>query len=126
MDELSAILNQVIQFIGQWGDFSAQAKLANIVLIIVALWKTSFLRNLFWDKLGVWKVVVAPALGVLGAFLAIEPFTWSAVWTGLQGGLLAVAVHQLLEVVKVLPGIGSVYVGIIDFIAKLLKAPDQA
>lgn len=125
MDEISLIIGQLWALIQSWGDLSLQMKISGVVLTLIAIWKTSLVRPL-WDKLGAAKVLVAPILGMVAAIVAIEPLSLSAVLEGLKGGTLAIALHQLLDAIKLLPKLGDTYKSLISFFQSLLGGKKEA
>lgn len=119
--------SQVIDAIKNLGGLSWGLKISSICLLIIASMKVSVLRTFFWDKLGAAKAFVAPLLGLVSGLLASVfsggPFTWANMFAYLITGAGALILHELLDALKGLPGIGSVYVAIIDFLSKMLGAP---
>jgi hypothetical protein len=122
MADITALLGQLISLIEGLGSMSPQAKIAAIVLFITAVWKSSFLQP-YYAALGNAANLVGPVLGLISGVLAIQPLSWGAVWTGVYGGSLAVLVVALLEAVKSIPGIGSLYVSLINWVEGLLGSP---
>lgn len=98
------------------------AKISGLVLLLVSFAKTSFAQPL-WDKLGNAKILVAPILSIIIAIVSIHPFSFSALYDSLLGGALAVATHELLDKMKLLPGVGPGYIKLISFFEKMLKSP---
>lgn len=123
MDEIGLILGQIWAFIQGFGDMSLLHKISGITLLLIAVWKSSIVKPL-WDKLGAAKILVAPALGMIAAVVSVEPFSWAAIWQGLQGGVLAIALHELLDAVKLMPWVGDKYKTVIDFISGILFKPE--
>ncbi len=115
----------IFAYLQTFNDMSSANKISGLVVILVGLWKTSFVRNLLWDKLGAWKVLVGPLLGVIASLVLIQPLSWAGVWEGLLGGTLSIALHHLLDAVKLIPGLGTGYVKFIDWVKAVLKAPPQ-
>lgn len=120
--DLMEIFNQLMDLIKNFNGMDVAGKIAGIVLLIIAIVKSSLLRPL-WDKAGAWKIVVAPSLSLVVAFVMIQPFEPKAIFTSLLSGALAVATHELLDAIKNIPGVGPAYVKAITFIQMLLKAP---
>ena len=103
-----------------------QVKIAGFVLLLVAIWKSSIASQFLWDKLGVYKSLVGPILGLLAGALAIQPFSWSGLLAGFMGGVFSVGLHQLLDGIKALPVVGPAYQSVINFIEGLLpQAPSS-
>jgi hypothetical protein len=122
MADITSLLGQLLSLIEGLGSMSPQAKIAAVVLFLTAVWNSSFLQP-YWAALGNAQTLVGPVLGLVSGILSVSPLSWSSVWTGVYGGSLAVLVIALLNAVKVLPGIGPVYVSVINFIENLLGSP---
>jgi hypothetical protein len=119
---------QIIDMIRQFGGLSWAGKIAAIVLILIASMKVSFLRPL-WDKLGKAKPWAAPVLGLIAGVLSLTvqgSLSFSGVMAYLIAGAGAVLLSEMLELVKVIPGIGPMYVAVINWIQSKLGAPVAA
>lgn len=117
-------LGQVFDFVKKFGGLTGVAKVTGLVLLLIASMKVTVLNQWIWQKLGEAQALVAPGLGVLagllGLFNAGQPVTWPSVFTYLVAGGGAIFVHEILDALKALPGLGAVYVSIIDLISKSL------
>ena len=122
MEEVVALLKQVYEFVIQFKDLAKTEQLSGIVLLIIALWKSSILKP-YWEKVGAAKVLVAPVLAVVLGFVYLNPFSWENVWLSLKSGLLAIAFHRLTLALKETPFIGDKYKAVVDFFEKLLRKP---
>jgi hypothetical protein len=119
-DSLISAVSTVIQ---NFGGLSWALKIACIVLLIIAFMKVSFLSS-FWAKLGSFQAYLAPVLGlILGALtLSVSgSVTLAGVLAYLAAGSGAILLHELLDTIKAIPGLGAVYVGIIDAIESVLN-----
>jgi len=118
---------RVLDVGGQLGGMSQLGKVSAIILLIVASMKVTFLNELIWQKLGEAKVWVAPALGLIGGILGLGagdvPLDAARVFAYITAGVGAVALHELLDSVKAIPGIGSVYVNLISIVQSWLGGP---
>lgn len=97
-------------------------KIAGYTLLLIALMKVSFLAS-FWAKLGKFQAVAAPVLGLalgLSLLSAGGPLTGATIMAYLASGAGAIAVHEILDMIKAIPGLGSIYVTIINFIEGIL------
>ena len=115
----------VMQVITSWsGGIPLGLKIACCVLLIIASLKVSFLQPM-WAKLGKFQAIAAPLLGlILGlTLLSAGPVTLPVIFAYLASGAGALALHEILDMVKSIPGIGAVYVSIINFIENALGAP---
>lgn len=123
----ASFLGQVLDFIKGFGGLSWFGKLSGILLIVVASMKVSFLNDLIWSKLGALQAWLAPLLGLLTGIVSLlaggQPITLAALTAYLAAGAGAVALHQLLDTLKVVPGLGSVWVSIINVIESALGGP---
>lgn len=117
--------NQVIELVKSFGGIPWTMKIAGIIMLIIATMKVTFLRPL-WDKLGWIKGFVAGILGLIAGVLMLSKenmLSFPGVVAYMFSGMGAVVLHQMLDALKQIPGIGPVYVQIIDFIMNLAKAP---
>lgn len=126
----SAFIQQVLDAFKALGGLPWSMKVATICLLVVASMKVSFLRTLLWDKLGAFKAILAPALGLLGGLLAYlssgAPITLPGLVAYFIAGAGALALHELLDALKALPGISIVANTVISWLMALLGAPKPA
>ena len=120
-------LNQILELIQDFGGLSWLAKIAAVLAIIISSMKVSFLK-VYWDKLGEAKVWAAPILSVAFGIISLgvsdgSEITWAGVFAYMTAGAGAIFLHEILDSVKAIPGIGSIWVSIIDFIKIVLRAP---
>lgn len=112
--------NQVLAFIQSWGGIPTILKVAGIITILVASMKVTYLNTLIWSKLGGAQVYVAPALGLIAGILGIgnggAAITAASIFAYVSAGAGAVFLHEILDSVKVIPGIGAIYVTIITIV----------
>jgi hypothetical protein len=119
-------LTMVLETIKGFGGVSWVVKVASVITLIVSSMKVSFLNELIWSKLGALQTWVAPLLGLVGGILALSvsgQLSLAGILAWLSAGTGAIALHELLDSVKSIPGLGAMYVGIIDMIEKLLGGP---
>jgi hypothetical protein len=120
--DLGQLLTQLWALIQGFAAMDTSTKIMSIVLLLIAVWKSSILQP-YWAWFGKGQILVAPALAVIVAVLSVHPFSWAALWMSLVGGALAVATHELLDAAKNIPGLGPQYVSLIAFFASLFQAP---
>lgn len=114
---------QVIEVIKQFGGLPTVLKIAAVITLLISSMKVSFLRELFWEKLGQAKAWVAPLLGLIAGILGLAhdgPLTWPVAFAYLSAGAGAIILHELLDSIKALPGLGEIYVKVIDLVQKAL------
>lgn len=103
-------------------------KITGGIVLIISTMKVSFIKPL-WDKLGEKQEWLAPALGLLGGIAAMVgqgKFDFSLLLTAIAGGALAPYLHDLLDYLKKIPGLGKVWLTIIDVIQLVLFAPKDS
>jgi len=108
-----------------FGGLAWSMKIAVVVMVIIGLMKISSLSS-FWAKLGSAQAWLAPALGLLLGVLTLGAsgqLSWSGVFAYMGSGAGAIALHELLDAVKSIPGLGSAYVSIINMIEGILPGP---
>ncbi len=108
--------------IGGWNILAVSA----LITLIIALIKTSRQTNaMIWTRLGPAKVLVAPLLaivtGVIGLGTGGVPITGALVFTYLTAGAGAVLLHEMLDALKDMPGIGKPYLALIALAEDLLS-----
>lgn len=118
-DFLSSVLASVKSF----GGLPWVARIACIVLLIIAAMKVSVLDGLIFNKLGAFKAWAAPILGLAAGLLVLGlggHITLAGLFAYLGSGSGALLLHELLDTVKAIPGLGSVYVSLIATIENAL------
>lgn len=127
-DFLSDVMNVIKSFQGGIG---TAVKVSAIIALIISSMKVSFLSPL-WDKLGSAKVYVAPVLGLVAGllgFLGPAQITWASLIAYIMTGGGAVFLHEILDSIKSIPGLGGWYLTVISIIEGALggaKSPPQA
>lgn len=115
-----SFLGQVMDVLTQWsGGIPLGLKIACVVLLIIASMKVSFLNQLIWSKLGKFQAIAAPVLGLILGLTILGtggPVTMPVLLAYLASGSGALALHEILDMIKGIPGIGSAYVTIINLI----------
>lgn len=99
-----------------WGGLGWQLKIAAVILLLVASMKVSFLSK-YWDKLGEAQALLAPALGLVGGILELayqHAISLPGALAYLSAGAGALLLHELLDAVKAIPGLGAGYVALIS------------
>lgn len=112
-------LTLVLDTVKNFGGLPWMGKVAAICFVLVGSMKVTFLRGLIWDRLGSAKAWAAPILALIGGILSLEQITLPAVLAYMGAGAGAIILHQLLDLVKALPGIGRFWIMVIDMIAKV-------
>lgn len=128
-ESAQSFLDQVLQAIKNFGGLSTVLKISTVILLIIGSMKVSILNQLIWSKLGAWQTLVAPLLGLVAGILDLNhagTVTLASVMAYVGSGAGAILLHELLDSIKKIPGIGPTYVSIIDFVNGLLKGPDKA
>lgn len=98
--------------------------------LILTLWKSSVLQPL-WAKLPAsLQAWMGPLMGIVAAIGSMVAnggsLSWSIIMAGLSTGALGMALHVLLDSIKVLPGIGGIWVTVINYLENFLAAPSEA
>jgi hypothetical protein len=129
-DPIGAIdfIIQTMNSLKNFGGVSAIVKASIVITLIISSMKVSFLNNLIWSKLGGCKVFIAPLLGLIGGLLTLKSQAISAadITVYLISGGGAVFLHELLDSVKEIKGIGPVYLNIINILTTLLRGPQKS
>lgn len=115
-------LSQVLDLIKSFGGLPWAAKVGGIIMLVIGSMKVSFAKPL-WDKLGAAQAFVAPILAMMVGALSMSPFSWAGMGAYLAAGAGAIAVHELLDALKSIPGLGPVYVAMISWLESVLGSP---
>lgn len=127
IEEVSTVdfFSQVLDVIKKIGGVSTLLKISLIITLIVSSMKVSFLNAWIWSKLGPWKVWSAPVLaliaGVLGLGAGGAAITPALVFAYLTAGAGSVFMHEILDSLKAMPGLGKVYLAAIAIIESTLS-----
>jgi hypothetical protein len=120
-------LAEVLKMISAFGGLSWVMKVSSIITLILSSMKVSFLNDLWWSKLGQFKAWAAPILGmVLGAMTMLangQSITLASLLAYFSAGAGALILHELLDTIKAIPGLGPVWVSLINAIKKALGGP---
>ena len=122
---LEEFFGQVLAYIGEFGGLPFVGKVAGIILLLIGTLKVSVFRPV-WDMLGSYKVFVAPVLGLAAGLLSLaggEGFNVAQVLAYVVSGAGAILLHELLDGVKALPGLGPLFQTVVTFLQGLLKRP---
>jgi hypothetical protein len=116
-------LSQILSAVKSFGGLSWMLKVSAVLTIVISSMKVSFFRGLVWDKLGALKPWLAPILGLLAGILTLGAgggMSLAGVMAWISAGAGAIIFHELLDTVKAIPGLGPMWVSVIDIISGLL------
>lgn len=115
---LGQALTTVQDFISS--NMTWQVKAAAVIALIISSMNVTVLNQWIWQKLGNFQIWLAPVLGLVGGLINVyNGGNWSDVLSYAVAGGGAVFVHELLDLIKVLPGIGSLWVSLINMIENI-------
>ena len=117
---MGELFEQIVSLAGSWKALGTQAGIAAAITLLVSTMKNSFLREKLWSRLGWKKVLVAPALSLVASILALGEISLATVFAALTTGAAAVYLHELLDGIKEIPGIGETWKKVVDVIGRLL------
>lgn len=124
---MADFLGQVWAYISSFGGLSFVLKMSGLVAIIIASVKVSLLRPL-WDRLGNFKALVGPVLslfvGVVSSLKGDHGFSLSIICAYLFSGSGAVIIHEILDILKAIPGISPTYLKMIELANRMLAGPN--
>ena len=119
-------LTQLFTTMKNLGGMPTMLKISAIILLLVSAMKVSFLNQTLWEPLGAGKPWIAPVLGLIGGILGLGagsvPVTLPLIFAYVTAGGGAVFLHELLDSLKLIPGIGPIYMRLIEIAQKALKA----
>ncbi len=117
------LFKSIIEAVTSFKSVEWQVSASAFVFTLIASCRNSILSKYIWDKLGVYKGLAAPFMGIILALLSMQQFSLQALIVGVTTGAGAIAMNELLSAIKLLPGVGSKVVFIIDVIGRMLKNP---
>jgi hypothetical protein len=107
----------------QMGGAGAMLTISGVLTLLIASLKVSALNPL-WDKLGPARVLAGPLLalgaGVAGLGANGAPVTLALVLAYVSAGAGSIILHQVLDALKAVPGLGPIYLGGIEVLERLL------
>jgi len=117
---LDAFSVQVLGTIGKLGGLSTMLKISAVIMLVIASLKVSVLNKLVWSKLGPVQIWAGPVLGLLAGILGLGAgsvkLSLPLVFAYITAGGGAVFVHEILDLVKAIPGLGPIYVQLISVV----------
>ena len=118
-------LGQVLQAILSFGGLSWMAKVSSVIMLIIASMKVSVLNQWIWSKLGAFQAWLAPILGLVAGVInvLVGGGNFASVLAFMTAGAGAIILHELLDTIKAIPGLGAFWVQIITGIEKYLGGP---
>ena len=124
---LDQFLALVLEKMKGFGGIPWTLKIAAILMILLGTLKVSFARPV-WDKLGPYKALAAPVLSLLIGIVSLganpnQMITGPGVVAYLFAGAGAIVLHELIDAIKSIPGIGPTYLNILVFMQTFLKKP---
>jgi hypothetical protein len=93
-----------------------------VIMLIVSLFKVPFFREKIWDKLKFnQKAIIPLALGLIAGVLKLDHITLGGLVTYLGAGVGAMALYEIIDVIKLSNGINATVKGVLSFIQGILK-----
>lgn len=121
VETVDGFFTQVLTFIKQFGGLPWVLKVAGVAAILISTLKVSILRELIWEKLGDAKVWAAPLLGLIFGITSLgSDLNWASALAYVSAGAGAIILHELLDSFKAVPGIGNLWLSVIQVIQKIL------
>lgn len=116
-----AFFDQVLSSVKAFGGMPWMLKVATVMVLVLSSMKVSFLAPL-WAKLGALQSWAGMLLGLVSGILMLGVnggFSWAGVAAYMFAGAGAVILHELLDSLKALPGLGPIWVSLIDLFEKI-------
>ena len=124
--ELPAVdfFTQLMETVKGFGGFTGVGKISAVIVLLIASMKVSFLNQMLWSKLGKIQAAVAPVLGLIGGILMAgmngKLPTPAEAMVYISAGVGAIFLHEVLDLIKMTPGIGPMWVSLINLIEGFL------
>lgn len=122
-----SFFEKFLEYVKTVKDLPLVLQISGAIVLIISTMKVSFIKPL-WDKLGEKQEWLAPALGLISGALmgfADGKFDWTVLFTYLFAGAGAPYLHDILDKIKAIPGLGQIWLTVIEVIKKLLFAPKE-
>lgn len=120
----SDLLGALLRALADWQSVGWQAGVAALLTILISTVKLSW-AQVYWNKLGYFKVFVAPVLSLVAVAIAAPALDAKAMYVAITTGAGAVFLHQILDSVKKMPGLKKPISIVIDIVSKLLGKPSK-
>ena len=115
----ASFYSQVVAYIDGFGGQTWLFKVSSIIMLVIAIIKVTPL-NALWVQLEGKQIWLAPLFGLVGGIVTMAmngtPISLASVMAFVTAGAGAVFLHELLDLLKSIPGIGSFWVSIITVI----------
>jgi hypothetical protein len=120
-------LGMIVPWIQSLSGLSTAGIIAASLTLLISLWKSSALQPLWAMIPASVQTWVAPLMAIVIALGGMPSLSWASLWVAIQAGLgsgmLAIALHDLLDTVKTMPWVSGPWVTVINFIEGFLGAP---
>ena len=117
------LFEMLLGLVTSWKTMGTPVKITAIIFLLIATMKNSFARKYVWDKLGWAKILVAPVLSMIAFAVTISPFNLKTVVLALVFGAGASYLANVVKAIREIPGLGTVWVQVMDWIGNLLGKP---
>lgn len=112
------------------GGAGGMVKISAIITLLLSSMKVSALNKIVWSRLGPAKAWAAPSLGLAAGIASLvasgAPLTLPELVAYFSAGSGAVVLHQLMDSLKGVPGIGGAYLRVIESAASWLGGEKPA
>lgn len=94
-------------------------KIALIITLLVSSMKVTVLDDLVWNRLGKFQAWLAPILGLVAGILTLGAggqISLAGIFAYISAGAGALLLHELLDTVKAIPGLGPLWISLIGVV----------
>ena len=106
-------------FFNGWGGLGQWLKAATTITLVVSTIKITPLNRLLWSPLGQYQTWVGPVVGLLAGFIT-QHANHEAIFVYVTAGMGSAYIHAILDMIKLIPGIGPMWVVLIDAVEAFL------
>jgi hypothetical protein len=121
--DLGQFVDQLYAVLQNFGALSPLLKASAILTLLISAWKVSAFQWM-WSQLGKFQSFMAPLLMtaavIVQSLIKSGSVNWSSVGTAIVIGLTSIGFHELLCALKSFPGIGPLFVKVIDVVEAFL------
>lgn len=121
--DLGQFIDQVYAALQNFGTLSVLLKASVILTLLISAWKVSVFQP-FWNFFGNFKAFVPPTfmvgVVVVQSLISSGKVNWNTVGVAIVVGLTSAGFHDILCDLKSLPGVGPLFIKVIDLIEAFL------
>lgn len=118
--DVGTFVTQAFQVFQSFHELTPKIVMIGVLTLIISAWKVSVFKP-YWEKLGSFKTLCAPAsMFFLAVINSVNgPLNFHIIFNALMIGFTSVGFHELLDSIKLMPHIGPRWVVMVNVISDL-------